>query len=438
MSTTETVLRADAALTPDGPLAKAEVAFTQDGVISYVGPVREDRACTHNLLGHVLMPGLVNGHTHSAMTLQRGVSDDDGFMAWLRAVQSVEQHLTRDDVEVGLQLAMLEMIETGTTTFADMYYWDAALLELVAEAGMRVLAAPASFAPDTVGFPRVSEMNGSEVTAFTEHLAREFAGHEQVRIAFGPHAPYTSPPEFLQDIAARASRTGIPMHTHVSESEAEVAQITNEYGVTPVNHLAALGVFGVQVLAAHCVHLTPEEIGVMSEAGVAVSHNPVSNLKLGNGIAPLPELLEAGVPLALGTDGVASNNTLDLFEEIKLATILHRGYRRDSAAVSAAAVLQIATSGGAKAVGFPETGSLAPGMKADIIALDVTGTSAAQCEASTLVSHLTFTASGHDVRRVFIGGREVYVDGEHVTLDAENIRSRAREATARLRQASGV
>lgn len=438
MSTSETVLRADAALTADGPLADAEVAFTADGVISYVGPVREERECTHHLRGQVLMPGLVNGHTHSAMTLQRGISDDDGFMAWLRAVQAVEQHLTREDVEVGLQLAMLEMIETGTTTFADMYYWDAELLELVAGAGMRVLAAPASFAEDTVGFPNVSPMNGSEVTKFTEDLARQFAGHDQIRIAFGPHAPYTSPPGFLHDIAARAQRVGIAIHTHVSESEAEGTQIAQEYGASPVQHLAALGVFDVPTLAAHCVHVSAEDIETLRDAGVAVSHNPVSNLKLGNGIAPLPDLIAAGVPLTLGTDGVASNNSLDLFEEIKLATILHRGARRDSTAVTAAEVLEIATWRGAEAIGFPETGSLAAGKQADIIALDVSGTTGAQCEAATLVSHLGFAASGRDVRRVFIGGREVFADGTHMTLDAEVIKLRARRATARLRHAAGL
>lgn len=434
----ETILRADAALTPGGPIPDAEIAFDQEGIITYVGDMRGDRGCTHDLRGHVLMPGLVNGHTHSAMTLQRGVSDDEGFMPWLSAVQSLEQHLTHEDVEAGLQLAMLEMIETGTTAFADMYFWDAHLIECVISAGMRVLAAPATFTADTVGFPNVSSMSGAEVTDLTEQLAEQFAGHAQVRIAFGPHAPYTSPVDFLADIAARSKRVGIPVHIHVSESRAEIAQMLERYGKTPVDHLAAVGLLEASVLAAHCVHLTPDEVEVLVRADAAVSHNPVSNLKLGNGVAPFPEMLAAHVRLALGTDGVASNNTLDLFEEIKTGTILHRGTRQDSVAVRAADMLDVATRRGAEAIGFPDTGALEVGKQADIIALDVSGSRGAQFAPDALVSHLGFVATGQDVRHVFIGGRHVYAAGTHLTLNADEVVQRAREATARLRVAAGM
>ncbi|WP_449277725.1 amidohydrolase [Leucobacter sp. GX24907] len=441
--TAETVLRARAALTPQGAIADAEVAFGADGVITYVGAHRPETEGPRDLGERLLIPGLVNGHTHSAMTLQRGVSDDEGFMPWLAAVQAIEQHLTRDDIEAGLQLAMLEMIETGTTAFADMYFWDEALLECVRHAGMRVLAAPASFTPEAVGFPSASPMTGAEVTDLTEQLAERFRGDAQIRIAYGPHAPYTCPPEFLSDIAARSLRLQIPIHTHVSESPAEIVQIGERYGATPADHLASLGLFDTALLAAHCVHLTESEIELFARTGASASHNPVSNLKLGNGIAPLPEMLAAGVRLTLGTDGVASNNTLDLFEEIKTATILHRGSREDPAVVRAADVLDIATARGAEAIGFPETGALEVGKQADIVALDVSGTSAAQFIAlplstAGLVSHLAFTARGSDVRDVFIGGRQVYADGRHLTLDADAVRERARAATARVRGAAGV
>ncbi|WP_336660633.1 amidohydrolase [Leucobacter sp. USHLN153] len=433
----ETVLRADAMLTPGGVVADAELAFDGSGRITYAGSARPDADSSsdrvvHDLAGHVLMPGLVNGHTHSAMTLLRGVSDDEGFMPWLAAVQALEQHLTHDDVEVGLQLAMVEMIETGTTAFADMYHWDAELIELVRAAGMRALVAVASFAPDAVGFPGVSPWNGAEATEQTEALAEQFADDAHVRIAYGPHAPYTCPPEFLRDIARRAVERGIPIHTHISESAAEVSQIVEQYGATPADHLDALGLFDAEVLAAHCVHLTAGEIARFAEAGVAVSHNPVSNLKLGNGIAPLPDWQAAGLRISLGTDSVASNNTLDLFEEIKVGTILHRGAREDAAIVRASDVLDIATRRGAEAIGFSETGALEAGRLADVIALDVTGSAAVPFEAASLVSHLGFAATGADVRHVFIGGRHVYADGEHLTLDADAIRARAAEARARL------
>ena len=432
----ETVLRADAMLTPAGAVADAELAFDAAGRITYAGPAREGSVVTHDLAGHVLMPGLVNGHTHSAMTLLRGVSDDEGFMPWLAAVQGLEQHLTHEDVAVGLELAMLEMIETGTTAFADMYHWDEELVELVRGAGMRALVAPASFAPEIVGFPGVAPWNGDEATDRTEELAERYAGDPQIRIAYGPHAPYTCPPEFLRGITSRAVERGLPIHTHISESAAEVEQIVERYGATPGAHLDAIGLFEAEVLAAHCVHLTSEEIAVFAAKGAAISHNPVSNLKLGNGIAPLPEMLESGVRLTLGTDSVASNNTLDLFEEIKTGTIVHRGAHQDAAIVRAADVLDIATRRGAEAIGFPETGALEAGRLADVIALDVRGSAATPFRAESLTSHLGFAATGADVRRVFIGGREVYADGRHLTLDAAGIRARATAARERLAAAA--
>lgn len=426
-----TILRADRMLTPDGEVQNAELEIDERGRIAYAGPARAESVVTHDLAGHALMPGLVNGHTHSAMTLQRAVSDDEGFMPWLAAVQAVEQGLTRDDVVAGLELAMLEMIANGTTAFADMYHWDEGLLETVQRAGMRVLAAPAMFTAESVGFPGVSPLDGAQTLDYTEQLAERFAGDEQIRLAYGPHAPYTCSPELLREIAERSQRTGIKIHMHVAESRAEVEQITEQYGNTPAKHLDALGFFEADVLAAHCVHLTVEEIEIFARTGTAASHNPVSNLKLGCGVAKLPEMLEAGVRLTLGTDSVASNNSLDQFEEIKLATILHRGVRHDAAAVKAADVLDIATRRGADAIGFPETGALEAGRFADVIAIDL-GTTRATPMGS-LVSHLAFSASGEDVRHVFIGGRHVYANGEHLTLDAPDILARAGAAAARLR-----
>ncbi|MBP1326063.1 5-methylthioadenosine/S-adenosylhomocysteine deaminase [Leucobacter exalbidus] len=479
MSHPETILLADAMLTPAGPVAPAELAFDAAGRITYAGAPRatslaaagsgsapaeatapeapaspetqadaeaQATAATpvvHQLAGHVLMPGLVNGHTHSAMTLLRGVSDDEGFMPWLAAVQGLEQHLTHDDVAVGLQLAMIEMIETGTVAFADMYHWDERLIELVRGAGMRAMVALASFTPEAVGFPGVSPWNGADTVTQTEQLAERYAGDPQIRVAYGPHAPYTCPPEFLRDIGERAKRLGIPVHTHISESAAEVAQITEQYGATPAAHLASLGLFDAEVLAAHCVHITDDEIAEFASHGVAVSHNPVSNLKLGCGVARLPEWQQAGLRISLGTDSVASNNSLDLFEEIKLAATLHRGVRGDAAIVRAADVLGIATSGGAEALGFAGSGSLAVGALADVIALDVSGSAAtpldlAGADAAALTSHLGFAATGHDVRHVFVGGRHLYANGEHLTLDALAIRVRARAARARLREAAAA
>ncbi|MCS3429367.1 amidohydrolase family protein [Leucobacter aridicollis] len=430
--TTETVLRADSMLTPAGPVAPAELAFDETGRISYAGPPRDGSVVTHDLAGHALMPGLTNGHTHSAMTLQRGVSDDESFMQWLATVQGIEQRLTHDDLVAGLELALLEMIETGTVAFADMYYWDEALIERVRSAGMRVFAALACSATNHVAYPTVSPMTGGEVLDEVERLAEHYREDPLVRVGFGPHAPYTCTPEFLSEVRERALAGGIPIHTHVSESAAEVAQIREQYGKTPGEHLASLDFFDADVHAAHCVHLTASEISTFAETGTSISHNPVSNLKLGNGIAPFPEMIGAGLELAIGTDSVASNNSLDLFEELKHATILHRGARQDAAAVLGPQVLDIATRGGAAAIGFPESGALDVGRFADIVAVDLRGTAAAPLPSESLVAHLVYGATGRDVRHVFIGGRHVYADGEHLTLDADAVRERARKARARL------
>ena len=430
--TTQTVLRADSMLTPTGTVAPAELAFDETGRITYAGAPRPDSVVTHDLAGHGLMPGLVNGHTHSAMTLQRGVSDDESFMQWLATVQGIEQRLTHADLVAGLELALLEMIETGTVAFADMYYWDEALIECVRAAGMRVFAALACSATDHVAYPTVSPMTGAEVLDETERLAAHYREDPLVRVGFAPHAPYTCTPEFLREVRERALAAGIPIHTHVSESAAEVAQILEQYGKTPGEHLASLGFFDADVHAAHCVHLTEAEIGAFAETGTSVSHNPVSNLKLGNGIAPLPEMLAAGLSVAIGTDSVASNNSLDLFEELKHATILHRGAREDAAAVLGPRTLDIATRGGAHAIGFPDSGELLAGKFADIVAVDLGGTAASPLPAESLAAHLVYGATGRDVRHVFIGGRHVYADGAHLTLDADAVRERARQARARL------
>lgn len=440
-----TVLCADAILAENGVIVPGELAFdSASGEILYVGegpaPQREEAAVLRELPGRILMPGLVNGHTHSAMTLLRGVSDDAGFMPWLAAVQGLEQHLTHEDVRVGVQLAMLEMIETGTTLFADMYHWDTELVQEVLAAGMRAHLAVASFAPGVVGFPGVSDWDGTAATAAAVELHNRYADSKQVRIAFGPHTPYTCPPEFLRQVREQALASGIPIHTHISESPAEITQITAQYGRTPGAHLSSLGLFDAEVLAAHCVHLTAEEIADFAAHGVAVSHNPVSNLKLGNGIADLCAWQEAGLRITIGTDSVASNNTLDLFEEIKLATMLQRGAAKDAGAFLARDTLHHATRGGAKALGFAHTGALAVGLQADVIALAVTGNSATPlnlaAEPAQLISHLGFAATGADVREVWVAGRHLYSEGEHLTLDAPAIRRAAQAARERLREAA--
>ncbi|MBT1035579.1 amidohydrolase [Canibacter sp. lx-45] len=435
-----TVLRADALITKQRTVCNAELWFA-DGKIIAVGEQRKlgdppANSVVKDLAGRVLMPGLANGHTHSAMTLQRGVDDDNGFMPWLAQVQAFEQHLTHDDVRAGLELAMLEMIATGTVAFADMYYWDYELLETVRRAGMRVAAAVAVTTPDASMFPGVTSRTGAAELAHTAKLAEHYANSGQIIVHYGPHAPYSVPREYFEQIIALSKQSGIPIHTHIAESPAETEQMLARTGLHPASYMRELGLFEVRTLAAHCVCLEPQEIADMVAAQVTLSHNPVSNLKLGNGVAMFPEWLAAGAKVSLGTDSVASNNSLDLFEEMKLATVLHRGARQDSTAVTSREVFNVATAGGARAIGFAQSGELEVGMQADIIALDVTGINAIPHD--NLLSHIVFAASGRDVCEVWVAGRHLYSEGRYLTLDAADIKVRAAASAARLRELSGV
>ncbi len=423
-----TVHTGDAA---DPPILDGEVAFDRHGIITYVGPSRGPAGIEDvDLSGHVLMPGLVNSHSHSAMTLLRSTCDDEDLHTWLGQVQAVEQKLTHDDVLAGLRLSLVEMIRSGTTTFADMYHWDETLLGAVKDSGMRVVAAHSMFDFDAIGFASVNPMTGRQALDHAEHLASTFQGEERIRIRYGPHAVYTCSPEMLTEVARRADRHGLGVHIHLSESAAEVEQCRASHGATPVALAARRGVFDVPTLVAHAVHATSEDIELLAGHGAAVAHNPVSNMKLGSGIAPLPELLAAGLTVGLGTDGAASNNSLDMFEEIRAAAIIHRGVRQQPDVIRSGQVLQMATLDGAAAVGFPDAGLLATGRCADVIA--VTTSVPHATPVLSPASFLTFAARGNDVTHVFVGGQCLMSDGVLTTLDETAVRQRANEAGQRL------
>ncbi len=423
-----------------------EVAFDPaTGKITYAGEVRGGEGdssgaagsgrlgAVTDVTGCVVMPGLVNAHTHSGMTPLRGYAEDMNLQDWLAKVRAFEVRLTAEDLRAGLELALVEMLKTGTTTFADMFLWDRRMLESVVTSGMRVLAAPAIFGYDAVGYPAASPSDGRAVLDLTERLAAEFAGDGQIRLAFGPHAPYTCTPELLADVAARAGRLGLPIQIHLSESAPEVDSCLRDYGRTPVAHAAACGIFDHPVLVAHCAHPTDAEIELLAGADAAVAHNPVSNLKLGAGVAPVRRFLDAGVRLGLGTDSVASNNNLDLFEEIKAGILMQRGVHRSPDIVRSGDFLDMATCGGAAAVRFPEVGVLEAGRPADIVILDATGTRATPLYDAT--SYLAFAASGSaDVRDVYVGGRHVVAGSRVTSLDEAAVRERVAHTAARVRR----
>ncbi len=413
-------------------LIDAELAFSPDsGRVTYVGPRRGPAGPSDiDGSGRLVIPGLVNAHTHSAMTLLRGYSDDVPLQTWLEHVRAFEVRLTAADIHAGLRLALAEMMRCGTVGFIDMFQWDSELLGIVAAAGMRVSAAPAVFGYDAVAFPAADPTPGGAMLDRTALLAAEFAGDPRVHLAYGLHAPYTCPPEMISDVARRAASDHLGVHIHLSETRHEVAQSLRRHGVTPIRQVADLGLLAGRVHVAHAVHPREGDVELLARPGVTVSYNPVSNLKLGAGIAPVRSYLDGGVQLGLGTDSVASNNTLDLFEEIKTGALVQRGLAAAPGVLSGSDLLRMATQGGARALDPELSGTLTVGEVADFVLLDVTGTSAVPF--TNAASFLVYAARGTDVTDVFIGGRQVVAQGRVMVLDEDAARAEVAERAARI------
>ncbi len=376
---------------------------------------------------HLLfLPGLVNTHGHAAMSLLRGFGDDLALQVWLQEkMWPMEAKFTADDVYWGTSLSVLEMLKGGTTTFVDMYDHMDQVAKVVQDSGMRGV-----LTRGVIGLcpPEVQKQKLDEAIAF----AKDWHGKAEGRITtmISPHAPYTCPPDFIEKFVQAAHDLNLPIHTHMSETAAEVQQNVNDYGQRPVAHLEKLGVFSRPTLVAHAVHLTDEEIEILAKHDVAVSHNPGSNLKLASGVARVPELLKAGVTVSLGTDGPASNNNLDMFEEMRLAALIHKGVSGDPTAIPAAEALRMGTEYGARSAFLDNVGRLAVGMKADMIALNTD--QAHFLPRTDYISHSIYSASAKDVEHVWVDGKQVVKHGSCLTLDEERIRREAQRSFERL------
>jgi 5-methylthioadenosine/S-adenosylhomocysteine deaminase len=413
-------------LSSEGQVGKADIAVT-DGVITKVGVVEPDWPaervidCTDRLV----LPGFVNTHTHAAMTLFRSYADDMALMDWLQTkIWPAEANLTGEDVYWGTLLAIAEMLKTGTTTFADMYFFMTDVAEAVAQSGIRAVLAR--------GMAGVTPSAGQALTE-SEELFRGWHGGADGRITvmLGPHAPYTCPPDYLKKVIALAQRLGAEIHIHLAETLGEVEECRKNYGKSPIGLMNELGLFEQGVLAAHCVHLSAADIAVMAEKGVRVAHNPGSNMKLASGIAPLPELLAAGVCVGLGTDGTASNNNLDMLEEARLAALLHKVNTLDPLVVPAAKAVELATSSGATAVGLGRvTGRLAPGYRADIAIWSMAATR--WYPRHDRLSLLVYAANAADVDTVLVDGRILLDNGKLTTIDEEQLKYEVQKRGMRL------
>jgi 5-methylthioadenosine/S-adenosylhomocysteine deaminase len=404
---------------------KGDVAI-EDGKITYAGPAFAGTA-EHviDASGMVVMPGLINTHNHAGMALLRGYADDLPLSAWLEdRIWPVEKKLTPDDLYIGTKLACLEMIRSGTTAFADMYFHMDRVAEAVEECGMR---AALSYGMIDLGDPEKADSELTEGSRFV----RDFHGSADGRITamYGPHAPHTCSREFLIRIKEQARKDNVKIHIHVLETENELNIMKERFGMCSVNLLNEIGFLDGDVLAAHCIWLSEGDMDILRDRGVHVSHNPISNMKLASGIAPVPGLLRRGVNVSLGTDGCASNNDLDMFEEMKTAALLHKVNSGDPTVVDARTVLQMATVAGAKALGI-QAGMIKEGYCADLLIVDLHRPNLTP--VYDIPSHLVYAARGCDVITTIVDGRVLMEDGEVLCMDEAEVLKQAAAISGRL------
>jgi 5-methylthioadenosine/S-adenosylhomocysteine deaminase len=382
---------------------------------------------TINARGGLILPGLINSHTHAAMTLFRGLADDLPLMEWLNNyIFPVEKRMDEDFVYTGTMLACAEMIMSGTTTFCDMYLFEDEAAKAAQKAGMRCLVGEVLY-----DFPSPNYGPIEKGLEYTESLIQKWENDPLINIAVEPHSLFTCSPDLLIKANELALKHKVPLIIHVAETLNEIAQIKEKYDKRPFEHLDSLGLLGPHLIADHCVHLEETEIALMAEKGVKVVHNPESNMKLASGIAPVNKLLSQGVTVSLGTDGCASNNNLDLFTEMDMAAKLQKIHTMDPTVMDAVTVLRMATIEAARVLGLKDfTGSLEIGKKADIIIVDTKKPHLTPMYNP--YSHLVYAARGNDVSHSIINGQLVMEDRNLLTLDVDDIMAMANNKSKQI------
>jgi 5-methylthioadenosine/S-adenosylhomocysteine deaminase len=435
--TVDLVVRGGTVITVDGlhRIIEDGAVAVEKGRVVGVGPAAEIARGfrgrdTLDARRGIVIPGLVNAHTHAPMVLFRGVADDLKLMDWLQRFifPAEKKNVTAPFVRAGMRLAALEMIRSGTTTFVDMYYFEDDIAEVAKAAGLRIVAGET-----LIEFPAPDNKTIAEALAYIEKFLQKWKGDPLVTAALAPHSAFLCSTETLKAARALADKYGAPLLIHVSETQDEQDQVRKRYGKTPTEVLHDVGFLRKGVLAAHGVWLTPSDRALLREAGAGVAHCPQSNMKLASGPAPVREMIAEDVRLGLGTDGAASNNDLDMFEEMMTAALLAKHSSVDPTAAPAPAVLEMATLGGARALGMEDQlGSLEVGKRADLVVIGL--------EAARLhpiydpVSHVVYASKGADVRHVVVEGRVVMRDRKVLTLDEPAVLAEANKFRDQVRQ----
>jgi 5-methylthioadenosine/S-adenosylhomocysteine deaminase len=381
----------------------------------------------------IVLPGLINTHTHAPMVLYRGLADDLALMEWLNKYifPAEAKTVSPEMVRIGTKLAALEMIESGTTAYADMYYFEEEIARVTRAAGLRGI-----LGQTIIQFPVADAKTPAESLARAERFIREFKDDALIVPAVAPHALYTNDKATLVAAAALGRKYGAPVIIHLAETEDEVRITSEQYKLTPTGYLESIGFWGPRTLAAHGDWVTDEDIAILKRRGVGVSHNPESNMKLASGAAPVTKYIKEHVALGLGTDGAASNNDLDMFEAMRQASFLAKHATRDPTAVTAQQALDLATIGGARALGLEaQLGSLEPGKRADLIVVSMA--SARQTPLYNPVSHLVYTTRGDDVQTTIVNGVVLMRDRRPLTLDRVTVIADANRFAVKVREAVG-
>jgi 5-methylthioadenosine/S-adenosylhomocysteine deaminase len=423
---TELLVSGGWVLTPDMAVERADVLVDQTSgdILAVDDPGELSGDDELDATDGLVIPGLVNAHTHVAMTLLRGYADDKPLDAWLQEdIWPVEAELTPDDVRAGAELGLVEMVRSGTTALSDMYFHVDEIAGAVEESGLRAVLGHTAVTVAKDDESARADMQASLDTA----LELDGAADGRIRTTFQPHSLTTVGEAYLREFVPEAVEAGLPIHLHANETTDEVDPIVDEHGVRPLEYADDVGLIGDDTFLAHCVHVDDSEIELLADTGTGAVHCPASNMKLASGMAPIQAMLDADVTVGLGTDGPASNNDLDMFDEMRDAAMVGKLAAEDASAVPAETVVQMATANGAELLGFA-SGRIAAGANADLAIIDLEA--AHLTPAHELVSHLAYAVRGSDVRHTVCGGDVLMRDRELTTVDEPAVRERARDHAA--------